>query len=210
MINELFSTCTPWGCVVNSIQFTEGVGETIQSNKAAGLHWVVLLDYFIFTPSCAHMFKRLQICPKYNLLHALFHSWHGVCVNERFSKSQFFCYPTKCLNWLNGWFLHCITFVANADPNVPGWGTDTVLAESRGRKSVAAVAIVKRKCTFACMAWKSGVAEAGKTCGNEVRSCCSAPLGSACRNTILKVSTLSKYMNEYKLNGSIQQKKINK
>lgn len=46
------------------------------------------------------------------------------------------------------------------------------------------------------MAWKSGVAKAGKTCGNEVRSCFSAPLSSAWGNIFIKSSILSTFINE--------------
>lgn len=56
------------------------------------------------------------------------------------------------------------------------------------------------------MAWKSGVANVGKTCGNEVRSCCSAPLSSAWGNIVIKSSILSTHMNECVL-GLIQQTK---
>jgi len=57
------------------------------------------------------------------------------------------------------------------------------------------------------MAWKSGVAKAGKTCGNEVRSCCSAPLSSVwvifleealfySKNHFLSIHILSTFINE--------------
>jgi len=65
--------------VYSSIQFIQRVGETIQSNKATGLHWGVLLEYFNIYPWLCKFKSCVQICPIIHFLQAFFHSWRLVC-----------------------------------------------------------------------------------------------------------------------------------